>query len=276
MNSITQSSPNVISARAQWRLHLQIKITEAISRLAPDLPLKFSHVDTTETDGRTFKKWIVYTGITFNFEIGEVKSAFLKDADHYIKYVLPTVINAQRLLQKRKDEKNGENVLIEGPLARLMMDQFGEKWVGEAHSIINSASGKKYNADGWTAKLIQGVLRGKIKLSPEAEWKNGELYIEPKLSPEAQWKNGEIRLEPKLPASVIASLEGSSLQGRAISDIVDHPIFGTETKIKSCRIFECEKWVKGKGMIIKRSLIISVNTPNLRIDDFNFPLVKAA
>lgn len=232
---------------------VELKIKAALERIAPELPLEYQGIQVFD-NGEFLAETVIYEGLTFDFETGEVRTKLSNDVERYIKYSLPSIVRAQRLLHERMPSGYLSNVLVEAPLVRHMMEQFGGYWVAEAYAITGSPSGKKYKRSNWSARVSQGILRGSFKLSSEVHWRNGELHVE----------------------TTIPDTAVGGLQGKLLSDIVEHPYFGLETHIVSAR----------KKTLFRKNadgpyepysvLILRTNTPELRLQDFGAALAKAA
>ena len=231
---------------------IERKITEAIERIAPELNLEYRGIEILHGQCK-YKTKIIYEGTTFDFQTGEVVSIMSKDrnncvtTDHYVKHVLPSLVQGQRLLNKRMSAEDATNVLVEGPLVRHMMEIFGADWVKEARAICAIPTGKKFTSAGWNARLSQGVLRGSIDLSPEVKWSKGSLHV-----------------NCVVPESVI-----TDLPGKLLSEVVEHRFFGPETKILSASNTKRHHWNYNANKSEYNSvLLLRTNIPDLRLNDF--------
>ena len=91
------------------------------------------------------------------------------------------------------------------------------------------------------------------------------------MSSEAKWQNGELHIEISLPETVV-----SVLPGKPLSEIVAHPCFGPETQIVAARNVKRLRWDAAGKRFTVNVLELRTNTPDLRINDFDEPLAKAA
>lgn len=237
----------------EYAQKIEIEVKTALERIAPELQLQIQRVETKHR-GLDIIAIIIYEGLGFDFQKAEIRSEMRQGLERYIKHSLPGIVHAQRLLQMRMPTQDPANVLIEAPLVRHMMEQFGSDWLAEAKTIIAFPDGKKYKTAKWKARLSQGILRGSMKLSSQVEWRSGELLVEAGLSD-----------------SAIAGLPG-----KLLSEVVEHPYFGPETRIIAA---------SGKTRYRKNDagqympyalLVLRTNVPDQRLNDFLEPLAKAA
>lgn len=249
----------VLHARSN---EMRAAIDAAIAKHAPDLPFNLVDLEMRDNHGNV-RVHLMYEGTGFNFRPAPIESIMKKDLEHYVAHVLPGIVNAQRQLRSRMDGGDPDNVLIEEPFARLLMARHGDGWVDKVDGILSKRSGDGDKEAGWTAKFMQGVLRGDFQLADRVQWRQGTLCV-----------------PNDLPDTVLMQL-----QGKLLAEIVQHPHFGDGTRITAAeRMYGYQQDANGNyakdrnGKYVKgfTHLAIKTDVPSLRIGDYRRPMAMAA